>query len=404
MAPATTQQLLTGVTVLDLTQFLAGPYGGQIFGDLGARVIKVEPPSGELTRHLPPHFFKGDSAYYLSVNRNKESIALDLKAEQGRELLRELVKKCDIVLESFRPGVAARLSLGYKQLQAVNQRIIVCSLSGFGQDGPYRDRPAYDIIVQALSGGMSLTGPEGGEPVRAGVPIGDLCAGMFAVISTLAALHRMRATGEGCYIDISMLDCQVSMLSYQAAYYLMSGEIPGPQGKRHRSIPTYRAFKCSDGVEIVVAANTEQMWRGLCEAVGAPLLISDSRFLTNENRLANRAALDSHLEGAFGARTSIDIMAELIRLEVPAGTINTLDQVMEDPQVRARGMVLEIADESGSTIRVVGNPVKISNMPRNEPRFPPRLGQDTRTILRELAGLTDAAVSELERKGVVACG
>ena len=399
MSPNSASGPLTGVTVLDLSQFLAGPYGGQILGDLGARVIKVEPPSGDSTRELPPHFFKGNSAYYLSVNRNKESIALDLKLEPARRALLELVKQCDVVLENFRPGVAARLKIGYEELRAVNPKIIVCSISGFGQDGPYRDRPAYDIIIQALSGGMSLTGEEGGEAVRAGMPYADLCAGMYAVISVLSALNKRHTSGEGSYTDVSMLDCQISMLSYQATYYLMSGEIPGPQGKGHRSIPTYRSFWCSDGVEVVVAANTERMWQALCEAVGEASLAQDSRFLTNKDRLHNREALDRQLEAAFRVRSSVQVMAELIRREVPASTINTLDRVMTDPHVKARNMILEMTDDTGERVRVVGDPIKVPGESPREARFPPRLGQHTRSVLTELAGFTPSDLADLAIAG-----
>ena len=230
---------LSHVTVLDMTQFLAGPYGSQILGDLGARVIKIETPDGDITRNTPPYFHQGESAYFLSVNRNKESLVLNLKEQRGREIFLELVKKADIVLENYRPGVVKRLGIDYPVLCEVNPRIVMCSISGFGQDGPYRDRPAYDIIIQAISGGMSLTGEEGGKPVRAGIPLADLSAGMFGAISVLAGLAKVQATGEGAYYDVSMMDCQVSMLTYQAAYYLMSGEVPGLQGRGHRSLTTY---------------------------------------------------------------------------------------------------------------------------------------------------------------------
>ena len=235
---------LSHVTVLDMTQFLAGPYGSQILGDLGARVIKIETPEGDITRNTPPHFHQGESAYFLSVNRNKESIVLNLKEARGRELFLDLVKKADVVLENYRPGVVKRLGIDYPVLRAANPRIVMCSISGFGQDGPYRDRPAYDIIIQAISGGMSLTGEEGGKPVRAGIPLADLSAGMFGAIGVLAGLAKVSATGEGSFLDVSMLDCQVSMLTYQAAYYLMSGEVPGLQGRGHRSLTTYRAYLC----------------------------------------------------------------------------------------------------------------------------------------------------------------
>jgi len=392
---------LAGVTVLDLTQFLAGPYASQILGDLGARVIKIEPPAGDMTRGMPPYFFKGESAYFLGVNRNKESVVLDLKLEPGRALLLRLVKHAQIVLENFRPGVAARLGVDYEQIRAVNPAAVVCSLSGFGQDGPYRDLPAYDIVVQALSGGMSLTGEEQGKPVRSGIPLGDLAGGMFTVIGALAALAQATKTGEGKYVDVSLLDCQISMLSYQAAYHLIGGEIPGPQGRGHRSIPTYRAFTCADGIEIVVAATTEKMWRGLCEVLGLGALAADPRFVLNDARLGNRAALDALLEGAFARVRSEAVLAELARAEVPAAPINTVDRALADPQVRHRDMVVDLIDDDGDSVRVAGNPVKVSGYSSRQHTYPPGLGAHSRSVLRELLGATDDEMDRLEGQGVI---
>ena len=280
---------LGDVRVLDLTQFLSGPYGTMILADLGADVIKVEPPSGELSRTIPPNFAGGDSSYYLSVNRNKRSVVADLKTAEGLTLVRALAAKADIVVENFRPGVLKRLGLDYEALAKVRPSLIWCSISGFGQDGPWRDLPAYDMVVQALSGGMSLTGDPDGEPVRAGIPLGDLSAGMYGVIGMLAALHERDRTGKGRWVDIAMFDCQLSMLSYQAAYFLQSGQVPGRQGSGHDSIPTYRCFAASDGVSVVVTANTEKMWCSLAQVLGVPELTHDPRFATNADRFTNRA-------------------------------------------------------------------------------------------------------------------
>jgi len=392
---------LDGVVVLDLTQFLAGPYASQILGDLGARVIRVEPMQPELARTLPPHYHKGDSAYFLSINRNKESLAIDLRTQEGKDLLKDFVAKADMLIENFRPGVAARLGLDFDVLQALNPRLVMCSISGFGQSGPYRDRPAYDIIVQAMSGGMSITGPRGGEPVRAGLPLGDLCAGMYGVIGMLAALVKARETGQGSYVDIAMLDCQVAMLSYQGAYHLMSGEVPGPQGKSHDSIPTYRGFHCRNGVEIVVAANTEAMWQNLCNALQTTELGSDARFATNGDRYTHRAELDAILEAAFASFTAADIMAALIEHNVPAGVINNLDSVMTDAQVLHRDMVMRLQDAAGDEVRVVGNPVKIRGVDTPH-RFPPALGENSKALLAEFAGQTADSIAELEKTGVIA--
>jgi CoA:oxalate CoA-transferase len=394
---------LARLLVLDLTQFLAGPYAAQIFGDLGARVIKIEPPAGEMTHTIAPHFVKGESAYYLSVNRNKENLAIDLKHARGRAIMLDLVRRADVVLENFRPGVAARLGLAYDALKAVNPKIVMCAISGFGQDGPYRDRPAYDIIAQAMSGGMSITGERGGAPVRAGIPLGDLSAGMYAVIGTLAALERARHEGVGAYVDVSMLDCQVAMLVYQAAYHLLSGEVPGPQGRDHLSFPTYRAFRCADGIEIVVAANTERMWSDLCAALGRADLVADPRFRLNEDRLRHRAELSPLLEAAAAALPSARLLAALAAAQVPAGPINTLDRALADPQVRHRNMVVELADGDGDTVRVAGNPVKMSGEPARQPAYPHRLGADTGAILREL-GVAEEEVLSLANEGVIALG
>ena len=395
---------LSRLLVLDLTQFLAGPYAAQIFGDLGARVIKIEPPGGEMTRAIAPHFVKGESAYYLAVNRNKESLAIDLKTERGHAIMLDLVQRADIVLENFRPGVAARLGLAYETLKAANPKIVVCAISGFGQTGPYRDRPAYDIIVQAMSGGMSMTGELGGKPVRAGTPLGDLSAGLYAVIGALAAVERVRHEGVGAYIDVSMLDCQIAMLVYQAAYHLIAGEIPGPQGREHVSFPTYRAFHCADGIEIVVAANTERMWSDLCAALGCVELPADPRFRLNEDRLRHRADLAPLLEAAAGKIPSDDLLAKLAAAQVPAGPINTLDRALADPQVRHRDMVVELTDRDGDSVKVAGTPLKFEGRSSLEHAYPHRLGADTADILRELLDLPEDEVASLAKQGVIALG
>ena len=391
---------LSELVILDLTQFLAGPSATQILGDLGARVIKVEPPEGEMTRRLAPHFHKGESAYYLSVNRNKESVALDLKSEKGREVFLKLAATADAVIENFRPGVAERLGIGFEQLRKVNPHIVMCGISGFGQDGPYRDKPAYDVIVQAISGGMSITGERGGRPVRAGVPLGDLCAGMFGVIGTLATLSKERAQREATYIDVSMLDCQISMLTYQAAYYFMSGDVPGPQDRGHASIPTYRAFTCSDGVEVVVAANTESMWRGLCEAIGMPELIEEERFRLNADRLANQAELAPMLEIAFAKLTAADALERLEKQRVPAGPINDLAAALSDRQVKHREMIAELEDGDGGSIRVAASPLKINGAGGNR-AYPPVLGHDNDRVLSELLDLSEHEIDELRAVGAI---
>lgn len=402
MGNAKRSGLLSHVTVLDITNFLAGPYGSQAMGDLGARVIKIEPPDGDITRTTPPHFHKGDSAYYMSVNRNKESVVLNLKEKEGQAILLELAKKADIVFENYRPGVLKRLGIGFEELSRANPRIVMCSISGFGQDGPYRDRPAYDIIVQAMSGGMSMTGEEDGKSVRAGIPLGDLSAGMFGVVGALAGLAHVNATGVGTHIDVSMLDCQVSMLTYQAAYYLMSGEVPGRQGRGHRSLTTYRAYLCGDGVEIVVAANGEKMWRSLCEVVGHPELPDDERFKERNMRLRNRAQLDAILETAFLRHDSAPVLTALEQAQVPSAPINSMDRALADPQVQHRQMVLDLRDEAGDSFRAVGNPVKVAGFPDANLGFPPKLGAHTDNVLQELLGAGADKLQDWHARGIIA--
>jgi len=390
---------LSRLRVLDLTQFLSGPYASQILGDLGADVIKVESPDGDMTRRLPPHFVGTESAYYLSVNRNKRSLAIDLKSEAGRTLVRDLALHSDVVIENFRPGILKRLGLSYEEIAAQKPAIIWCSISGFGQDGPYRDRPAYDMIVQAMSGAMSLTGEPDGPPVRSGIPLGDLAAGMYGVIGILAALADCRETGRGRLVDVGMLDCQVAMLSYQAAYHLASGEIPNRQGRGHDSIPTYRAFTCGDGADIVVTANTERMWINLCRVLGCDGLVEDERFRTNERRYANRVLLWERLEAAFAVKPAAVWVDDLLAAEVPAAVVNTLDRSLGDPQVAHRNMVLDLAGAAGECLRVAGNPIKFAGEAEVAHRYPPQLGADNRAVLSTVLGLSDERIDMLERSG-----
>ena len=382
---------LHGVRVLDLTQFLSGPYGTMILGDLGADVVKVEPPSGELSRTIPPHFVGADSAYYLSINRNKRSTIADLKTAEGVEHVRQLSLAADVVVENFRPGVLQRLGLSYEALSALKPELIWCSISGFGQHGPWRDWPAYDMVVQALSGGMSLTGEPDGEPVRAGIPLGDLSAGMYAVIGILAALNDRARTGRGRWVDVAMFDCQLSMLCYQAAYFLQSGQVPRPQGSGHDSIPTYRSFVAGDGVHVVTTANTEKMWRELVKVLGRQELADDPRFATNRERYANRLMLWPELEAAFRARPAAEWMRRLIDAGVPAGVVNTLDDALLNPHAAAREMVLELSPATAGMsvaaaappLRVAGNPIKFVGEESTRHTYPPALGQHDGEVTRD---------------------
>jgi crotonobetainyl-CoA:carnitine CoA-transferase CaiB-like acyl-CoA transferase len=379
---------LAHVRVLDMTQFLAGPFCTQILADLGATVTKVEAPTGDITRTIPPHFVDGDSAYFLSANRNKRSIVVDLKSPGGLELAQRLAASSDVVVENFRPGVLARLGFSYAGLEARHPGLIWCSISGFGQDGPTAGLPAYDMVVQAMSGGMSLTGEPEGASVRAGVPIGNLSGALFATVGILAALEERHRSGLGQIVDVSLLDSHVSMLSYQAVYHLVAGVVPGRQGRGHDSIPTYRAFTAGDGIDVVVTANTERMWHGLCDLLDRPALADDPRFLTNQDRYRNRSELWPLLEEAFRARPASEHVQRLHAAAIPAAVVVTVDRALTHPQVRHRGMVIDVTSASGETARLLGNPIKFSRTNRNGHDFPPKLGADTEAVLAEL-GLTD---------------
>lgn len=391
---------LAGLRVLDLTAFLSGPYCTQMLADLGAEVIKIESPDGDLSRVIPPYFVAEDSVYFISINRNKRSVVVDLKSPAGLDVVRRLALASDVVVENFRPGVLDRLGLKSGALRAERPSMIWCSISGFGQSGPYRQKPAYDMIVQAMSGGMSLTGEPGRAAVRAGIPIGDLAAGMYAAAAILAALHRRSATGCGDCIDISMLDCQAAMLSYQAAYYLHSGRVPERQGSGHDSIPTYRSFNTKDNTEIVITANTERMWEGLCRVLGLNALVADPKFRTNQDRYANRFELWPILESAF--QRSAGEWVRLLEAEgIPVAVVNTLDRVMADEQIRHRGMVVELSAADGRRARVMGNPMHFEDARPVENTFPPALGEDTAEVLRTVIGVSDAQIADLVRAGSI---
>jgi crotonobetainyl-CoA:carnitine CoA-transferase CaiB-like acyl-CoA transferase len=395
MNRASKDQPLNGIRVLDLTQFLSGPFATQVLADLGADIIKLEPPQGDPIRAVPPHFVDENSVYYLCINRNKRTVAVDMKVVQGRELVKRLALSSDIVMENFRPGVLDRLGLSADALREEKPSLIWCSISGFGQDGPYRNKPAYDMIVQALSGGMSLTGESDGAAVRAGIPIADLGAGLYSAIGILAALNRRHATGKGETIDISMLDCQAAMLCYQAAYYMHSGVVPGRQGRGHESIPTYRSFACKDGVAVVITANTERMWQGLARVLKREDLPADPRFATNKDRLAHRHALWPILDEAFRARNADEWLPLLEAEEIPVGVVNTLDRVVSDPQILYRDMVLSLEGPDGKRSGVMGNPIKLKDADGEGENYPRDLGADTATVLSEVLELSGKEIADL---------
>lgn len=398
--PGRRLSLLAGLKVLDLTRFLAGPFASMVLADLGATVLKVEPLSGDTTRAINPYFFEGDSAYFLSVNRNKESIAVDLRTPEGREIMGRLVERHDVVIDNLREGQRSNLGLTFDDLKRINPRIINCSLTGFGSDGPYSDRPAYDIIVEALGGIMSLTGPEGGPSVRAGVPIGDIAAGLYSAIAILAALKSLEDTGQAVQVDVSMLDCQVSLLSYLAQYYFIGGIVPTHQGRAHLSIPTYDTFVTKDGADLVVAANTQEMWEALCAVLGHPELTSDKRFLTAADRLRHRHELTAILRGLIGQSDLSDIYDSLVRAEVPVAPIQSVDATLRDPHVSHRQMVVTAPHRSGSEFVTLGVTIKSPETPGQAFSSPPGLGGQTIEVLRSI-GYDDDQVRSLIEGGVV---
>jgi len=393
---------LAGYRMLDLTTFLSGPFCTQILADLGAEVIKIEAPSGDSSRHIPPHFVDGDSAYYLGINRNKKSLAVDMKQPEGLQLVKDLIAQTHVVIENFRPGVANRMGLDIESIMKDHPKLIWTSISGFGQEGPLHDRPAYDMIVQALSGVMSLTGEEGRPAVRLGIPAGDLVAGMYAAIAINAALADRERGGSGRHIDISMLDCQLAMLSYQSTYSLIAGVNPRRQSARHDSIPTYRSFVGGDGRELVITANTDRMWKGLCHALNESALIDDPRFLTGEMRLANREALWDLLEAAFLKRPAAEWVQELAENGVPVALIKTVPEALADARESGRGMIMPLSRGDGRSIEVVGNPIKFMGQTEPESTYPPALGEDAMKVLSEWLGWECSKVDGLVEKKVLA--
>lgn len=399
-ASDTATRPLAGLTVVDLTTFLSGPFATQIISDLGARIIKVEPLHGDSSRTIPPHFIEGDSAYYLGANRGKESVSVDLKTEDGLDIVTRLIEKADVVIENFRPGVIARLGLDPQEVRTRHPRLIWVSISGFGRTGDLSHLPAYDMVVQALSGVMSLTGEEGRPASRLGIPAGDLIAGLFAAIGLLSAVVRRNATGEGALLDVSMLDGQLSMLSYQATYAMLTGTEPRRQGAQHDSISTYRSFTGSDGREFVITANTEEMWKRLCDALQRADLADDPRFESQLKRLENRHELWPILEAEFLRRPSDEWISALQGNRVPAARINTVLEALAHAEHYGRDMVMTLESDSHSTVKVVGNPVKFVGEEEGDVIYPPRLGQHTDLILDEL-GFTADERSRFRRDGII---
>jgi len=395
---------LCGVRVLDLTHMLSGPYAGMILADLGAESIKVEPPAGEGTRQLlagdADNSLDGMGAYFLTLNRNKKSIAIDLKSARGMALFHRLVACSDIVLSNFGAGVPQRLGIDHDALSRVNPRIITCTITGFGSDGPGADRPAFDQVAQAAGGGMSITGTDREHPVRAGIPIGDLGGGMFGVMGILAALYERERSERGQHVDIAMVDCQVSMLNYMATMHFLSGVDPWPIGNTHFVHVPYDTFRCADGF-IVIAVITDNFWHNLKAVVQVPEF-DDPAYDTQPGRLAGRDRITDLLNSALGANTCAHWLEKLAARRIPCSPVNTFSQALSDPQVLHRNMVVELAHPGGARTRGPGNPIKLSRTGEESFAAAPLLGQDTDAVLRELLELDAGEIDALRAAGVIA--
>ncbi len=392
---------LEGIRVLDLTRALAGPFCTLMLGDYGADVIKIEiPGTGDDTRHWGPPFIGDESAYFLSINRNKRSLTLNFKEEKAREIFLKLVEGSDVVVENFTPGVMSRFGLEYDTVKRANPGIIYCSISGFGQDGPYQSRPAYDQIMQGISGLMSITGDPEGEPEKIGVAVTDIGAGMWAAFAVMSALFRREQDGEGQYIDISMLDAQVAWLTYQAGYYFAYGRPPQRLGKAHPTLVPYQAFMAKDGKYFNVAVGSERLWERFCQALKREDLKDHPDYATNGVRVENRAALAPLLQEFFLTRDADDWVKDLQANSVPAGPINDLADVFSDPQVLHRDMFLEISHPTLGSIKQTGLPIKFSRTPGGLDQHPPLLGEHNQAILRDL-GYSESEIQELMTRSVI---
>jgi CoA:oxalate CoA-transferase len=394
---------LAGVRVLDLTWVLSGPYCTMTLGDLGADVIKCErPPYGDVARTTGP-FVGDESAYFFSINRGKRSIAIDLKSEDGRALFERLVPQVDVLVENFTPGAMEGLGLGYEALAALHPGLVYCAISGFGQTGPMRDQPALDIVVQGAGGVMSITGEPGGPPIRPGLSLGDIAAGLYGAIGILAALHERERSGLGQFIDISMLDCQVAILENAFMRYHVTGEPPEPLGTRHPSAVPFQAFRTADGyIVIALAWGVPNQWALFCSELGRVELIDDERFFSSQGRSRNHAELEPLLQAALLERTTADWVERLQRYGIPCGPLNTVPEVTELPQIAHREMLVPVEHHTIGRVPLTNTPVKLSRTPGGIRGSSPDMGEHTREVMRDLLGLDDTRIDELLERGVLA--
>jgi len=392
---------LKGIRGLDLTRVLAGPFCSMTLADLGAEVIKIEIPGrGDDTRAYPP-FVGGVSSYFLSINRGKKSVTLNLKTEEAREAFYRLARRCDVLLENFRPGVTERLGVDYPTLRKINPRLIYCSISSFGQTGPYARWPGYDLIVQGMGGLMGITGEPGRPPVRIGVAIMDIGAGMWAAIAILAALRARDRTGEGQHIDVSMLDGSVAWMTYVAGNYFATGRVPPRMGSAHPSIVPYQGFEAADGKTILIAAGNDRLWALLCRGMGLEDWIDDPRYATNDKRVENRDVLIPALAREFKRRTRDEWLERLRALGFPCAPVYTIDEIFSDPHVLHRGMLVEMEHPEVGRIKQIGPALKLSETPCVVGSPPPALGEHTEEVLRSLAGYSDEEIEALRRAGAI---
>ena len=391
---------LSDITVLDLSHALAGPFASTMLGDYGAEVIKIEPLDGEIARAWGPPFYGDEAAYFVNLNRNKKSLALDLKHPEGRALFFRLLDRADVVLENLRVGTVARLGIDYARVRERQPRVVYCSISGFGQDGPYRDRAALDLVVQAESGMISITGEPGGAGVRAGVSIADITAGMYAAFGILAALHARQQTGRGQFLDVSMLEGQLGILSGMIGAYLADGIVPGPLGTAYGALLPYQTFRTRTR-DIAIGIGSDKLWRTFCPLVGLAQMLDDPRYVTNARRNANRMSLVAALQEAFLTRTYEEWEAVLLPAGIPMGAINTIDQVVDHAQVRARGSLVESTHPVAGSIQMTGPPVRMSDTPGSVRAPAPLLGEHTEEILRDRLGMTSDEIEHLKQAGIV---
>ena len=394
---------LSGLRVLDLTRVLAGPTCTQMLGDLGAEVIKIErPEAGDDTRGFAPPFVPNtkESAYFVGVNRNKKSVTLDIAKPEGQAIIHKLLEHCDILVENFKVGALAKYGLGYEQLAKTHPRLIYCSITGFGQTGPYAPRPGYDALIQAMGGVMSLTGEPNGSPQKVGVPVADLFAGLYGCIGILAAVNHRNSAGQGQQIDIGMLDTHVAWLANQGMNYLATGENPVRLGNQHPNIAPYQEFPTKDGY-LILAVGNDPTFERFCKAFGQEALLADPRFATNPIRVQNRQLVTDTLTPVMKSKTTAEWIDALEALKIGCGPINTLEQVFADPHVQAREMVVEMAHGSGETVKVIANPVKLSATPPSYRSAPPVLGEHTEEVLASVLKMSTSDIAALREKGIL---